>query len=185
MGEIIFWLNKRLSAAADCSIGPKAVSLCALRRLGLRVPRCFFVTTDAFREHVQNRWIETQITSLLDSLDAHAESTESVIGRIRDLIAKAPLVHDIEDGIVTAYHQLGAATVAVRSSATAEDLPGRSFAGQYETILSVVSLEDCLDAVKKCWASLWTERAFEYRRQNGIDHRQIKKNCVFVTTNPQ
>ena len=115
MGEIIFWLNKRLSAAADGSIGPKAVSLCALRRLGLRVPRCFFVTTDAFREHVQSRRIETQIRSLLDRLEERPESTPSVLDRIRDLIAKASLVHDIEDGIATAYHQLGAATVAVRS----------------------------------------------------------------------
>ena len=68
--------------------------------------------------------------------------------------------------------------MAVRSSATAEDLPGHSFAGQYETVLGVTSLEECLDAIRQCWASLWTERAFEYRSRNGIDDQQVEMAVI-------
>jgi pyruvate,water dikinase len=74
--------------------------------------------------------------------------------------------------------RLGADAVAVRSSATAEDLPGHSFAGQYETILGVTSLEACLDAIRRCWASLWTERAYEYRKRNGIEHEQVEMAVI-------
>ncbi len=66
----------------------------------------------------------------------------------------------------------------MRSSATAEDLPGHSFAGQYETILGVRSLDECIDAIRRCWALLWTERAYEYRRRNGIDHRQVEMAVI-------
>jgi len=71
------------------------------------------------------------------------------------------------------YHKLGAGFVAVRSSATAEDLPGQSFAGQYDTYLGITDVDGCLAAVRQCWASLWIERAWEYREQNGFDHRAI------------
>jgi len=80
--------------------------------------------------------------------------------------------------IAAAYHRLAASVVSVRSSATAEDLPGHSFAGQYETVLGVRSLDECLDAIKRCWASLWTERAYEYRQRNGIDHEQVEMAVI-------
>ena len=75
--------------------------------------------------------------------------------------------------IETQYHRLGATYVAVRSSATAEDLPDQSFAGQYDTYLGITDLDECLAAVKQCWASLWTERAWDYRQQNGFDQRAV------------
>jgi phosphoenolpyruvate synthase/pyruvate phosphate dikinase len=152
-------------------IGPKAASLCTLRGLGMPVPPCFFVMTAAFREHLDVNDLGPQIAARLDKMP-------DAIEEVRQLILRAPLTDALREQIAIAYCQLGAHVVAVRSSATAEDLPGHSFAGQYETILGVTSLEECLDAIKKCWASLWTERAFEYRRRNGIDHQQVEMAVI-------
>jgi len=176
--KIVLWLNKRPRQADRQSVGPKAASLCTLRRLGRKVPPCFFVTTTAFREHVTASDLGPRIESLLSGLDARSVSTPLSLEQIRRLVTRAPLGDGLREEIAAAYRQLRAHTVAVRSSATAEDLPGHSFAGQYETILNVKSLEECLDAIKRCWASLWTQRAFEYRRRNGIDHQQVEMAVI-------
>jgi phosphohistidine swiveling domain-containing protein len=175
---MILWLDQRPSASHVAQIGPKAASLCTLRRLGLRVPACFFVTTRAFREHLEAHDLPPRITTLQERLDAQPQDAPGVLEEIRRLIAEPPLTDHLHEQIAAAYNKLGATTVSVRSSATAEDLPGHSFAGQYETILGVTSREDCLDAVKRCWASLWTDRAFEYRRRNGIDHRHLEMAVI-------
>ncbi len=167
----ILWLNKRLRPGDRQAVGPKAASLCTLRGLGVKVPPGFFVTTAAFREHLDANGLRPQIALRVDK-------TLVAIEEIHRLVTGAPLTDSLREQIAAAYGRLGAGVVAVRSSATAEDLPGHSFAGQYETILSVTSLEGCLDAVKRCWASLWTERAFEYRRRNGIDHRQVEMAVI-------
>ena len=159
-------------------IGPKGASLCTLRRLGARVPPCFFVTTTAFREQWDAGNLRSQLTSLLDGLDANPDRIQRVLEQIRQLVLNARLGEDLHRQIAVAYNRLGAGIVAVRSSATAEDLPGQSFAGQYETILGVRSQEECLDAIKRCWASLWTERAYDYRRRNGMDHRQVEMAVI-------
>jgi len=168
---MILWLNKRPEQADRQLIGPKAASLCTLRRLGVKVPPCFFVTTVAFGEHLDANGLHPQIAARLDKMPAAIEE-------IRQLMARASLTDSLRERIAAAYARLGAAVVAVRSSATAEDLPGHSFAGQYETILGVESLEECLDAIKRCWASLWIERAYEYRRRNGIDHQQVEMAII-------
>jgi phosphohistidine swiveling domain-containing protein len=169
--QMILWLDRRLPVSCRALVGPKAASLCALRRLRMKVPPCFFVTTRAFREHLEANGLRPQIALL-------AASTQPTLEETRQLIAWAPLMDSLRGQITTAYERLGAATVAVRSSATAEDLPGHSFAGQYETILGVTSLDACLDAIKQCWASLWTQRAYEYRRRNGIDHQQVEMAVI-------
>ncbi len=169
--KTILWLMPRLPAPARGLVGPKAVSLCALRRLGMRVPPCFFLTTTAFREHLEANGLRPQISARLDQMPGAVEE-------IRHLIARAPLTDSLREQIAAAYRRLGASTVAVRSSATAEDLPGHSFAGQYETILGVASPDECCEAVKKCWGSLWTQRAFEYRQRNGIDHPQVEMAVI-------
>jgi phosphohistidine swiveling domain-containing protein len=165
--KTILWLDWRLPASYRVLVGPKAASLCTLRALGVKVPPCFFVTTVAFREHLEANGLAAHIA-------AKAEATEE----IRRIIAHAPLADSLREQIAAAYGRLAAPIVAVRSSATAEDLPGHSFAGQYDTVLGVTSLDECLDAVKRCWASLWTERAFEYRRRNGIDHQQVEMAVI-------
>jgi pyruvate,water dikinase len=178
VGKRIVWLNKHLAAPDGDLIGPKAVSLCTLYRLGVKVPPCFFLTIAAFQEHLETDGLRPRIASLVDTLDTHPDETYATLEQIRRMILQEPLDESLRGQIAIAYTRLGAPVVAVRSSATAEDLPGHSFAGQYETILGVRSLEECLDAVKRCWASLWTERAFEYRRRNGIDHQQVEMAVI-------
>ena len=169
--KTILWLSRRLEEADRPLVGPKAAGLCTLRRLGMKVPPCFFVTTTAFAEHLEANGLRPQIAARLDKMPEPIEET-------RHLITRASLTDSLRERIAAAYRQLGAAVVAVRSSATAEDLPGHSFAGQYETILGVASLEECFEAIKECWASLWTQRAYEYRRRNGIDHPQIEMAVI-------
>jgi phosphohistidine swiveling domain-containing protein len=175
---VILWLDRKAAATQVGRIGPKAASLCALRRLGLPVPACFFVTTRAFREHLEAHNLPPRIAALWERLDARPQDAPDVLEAVRRLITEAPLPDRLREQVAAAYVRLGAAAVAVRSSATAEDLPGHSFAGQYDTILGVKSLEECLDAIKRCWASLWTDRAFEYRRRNGIDRRQVEMAVI-------
>ena len=169
--EAIRWLSRRTPELCKSLIGPKAASLCTLRRLGMRVPACFFVTTAAFAEHLDANGLRPQIAARLDKMPVAVEE-------IRGLIAHASVTDSTREQIAAAYHRLAASVVSVRSSATAEDLPGYSFAGQYETVLGVRSLDECLDAIKRCWASLWTERAYEYRQRNGIDHEQIEMAVI-------
>ncbi|MCL5281431.1 MAG: PEP-utilizing enzyme [Planctomycetes bacterium] len=167
----VLWPDVRSRSVPRELIGPKAASLWTLRWLGLKVPPCFFVTTTAFRTHLNTNGLRPQIAARLGR-------TPEAIEEIRRLIAEPPLMGPLREQIAAAYDRLGAAVVAVRSSATAEDLPGHSFAGQYETILGVKSLEECLKAIRKCWASLWTKRASEYRRRNGIDHQQVEMAVI-------
>jgi pyruvate,water dikinase len=175
----VLWLDKKALASADGGrVGPKAAGLCTLARLGMRVPPCFFLTTAAFREHLKTNDLNAAIASCLDGLLKQLDAGPTVLERIREKITSAPLSPGVTEQVGIAYEKLDATTVSVRSSATAEDLPGHSFAGQYETVLNVTSLEDCLDAIKRCWASLWTERAYEYRRRNGIDHGQVEMAVI-------
>ncbi|MGE5295429.1 MAG: PEP/pyruvate-binding domain-containing protein, partial [Solirubrobacterales bacterium] len=174
----ILWLNRKLRASDRDRIGPKAAGLCVLRGLGMRVPSCFFLTTTAFREHLETDGLQSRIASLIETCDAESDRMIPSLEQIRQLIAQKPLPESLREAIASAYVRLRSDIVAVRSSATAEDLPGYSFAGQYETILGVRSLDECFDAIKRCWASLWTERAYEYRRRNGIDHRQVEMAVI-------
>lgn len=173
--ETIVWLGRRSSQRYGTIIGPKAASLCRLYELGARIPPCFFVTTDAFRSHLRSGDLRSQIAA---DLGAKSEGVRATLQQIRKLIVGTPLADHVREQVVMAYQRLGVGSVAVRSSATAEDLPGHSFAGQYETILGVTSLDGCLDAIKRCWASLWTERAYEYRERNGIEHEQVEMAVI-------
>jgi phosphohistidine swiveling domain-containing protein len=168
---IILWLNSRPSLSERNLIGPKAASLCTLHKLGLKVPPGFVLTTTAFRAYLDANDLSPRIVACL-------EQTPVAMEEIRRIVTDASLPSSLREQIAAAYDRLGATVVAVRSSATAEDLPGHSFAGQYETILGVKSLEECLNAIKRCWASLWTERAHEYRRRNGIDHQQVRMAII-------
>jgi rifampicin phosphotransferase len=146
---------KTLDAQALPRVGGKAANLGELITAGFPVPPGFVVTTAAYR-HVA------------DTLDL------SDPGRARQALAGAELPAAVAKAVLAAYPALGAdAPVAVRSSATAEDLPWASFAGQQDTYLNVVGADAVLDAVRRCWASLWTERAVSYRETQGIDHQAV------------
>ncbi|HSI26429.1 MAG TPA: PEP/pyruvate-binding domain-containing protein, partial [Aeromicrobium sp.] len=146
-----------LDGAGIDVVGGKAANLGALIRAGFPVPPGFCVTTDAYR-----RVADPELLATLEPT------------RARDALLATEIPDDLGAEIREAYERLGEnVPVAVRSSATAEDLPFASFAGQQDTFLNVIGSDEVVDAVRRCWASLWTDRAVSYRESNGIDHRSV------------
>ena len=157
-------------------VGGKGAHLGALSRLdGIRVPAGFCVTTDAFRRIMAEA---PSIDERLDQLSRlnpdDREAIRTLSAQIRRIVEGIAIPGDLAAAITRALPRLGEqAAYAVRSSATAEDLPTASFAGQQDTYLNVVGPAEILRHVSRCWASLFTERAVTYRLRNGIDHRTV------------
>jgi pyruvate,water dikinase len=147
----------------------------ALAPLGIAVPDGFAITADAYRQFLRDAGLDREIGRIMDGLDTRDVADLRARGsRVRQAILSAELPEALEGAIVRAYEQLGAAAghpvdVAVRSSATAEDLPDASFAGQQETYLNVQGPAAVLHMVKRCFASLFTDRAISYRADKGFD----------------
>lgn len=162
-------------------VGGKGAHLGGLSRIdGIRVPAGFCVTTDAFRRIMAEA---PSIGDLLDHLSRlnpdDRESVRTLSAQIRRTIEGISIPDDLAAAITRALDRLGEeAAYAVRSSATAEDLPTASFAGQQDTYLNVVGPTAILQHVSRCWASLFTERAVTYRQRNGIDHRTVHMAVV-------
>ena len=164
-------------------VGGKNASLGEMRRaltpLGIRTPDGFATTADAYREFLCAARLEPVIEDALGHLDvANIDRLQAAGSRVRSVILAAGLPAPLVQGVTEAYRRLEAqyganCDVAVRSSATAEDLPEASFAGQQETFLNVHGVAMLLDAVKRCYASLFTDRAIVYRAHRGFDHRQV------------
>jgi rifampicin phosphotransferase len=155
-------------------VGGKAANLGELIRAGLPVPPGVCVTTEAYRQVAAFATINVDVLE-----DAAPEDLKQCARQAREALMSAPTPPAIARAISQAYTRLGKdVPVAVRSSATAEDLPHASFAGQQDTYLHVVGVDAVLDAVRRCWASLWTERAVVYRTTNGIDHRTVQLAVV-------
>ncbi|RLK25245.1 pyruvate,water dikinase [Micromonospora sp. M71_S20] len=162
-------------------VGGKGAHLGALSRIGgIRVPAGFCVTTDAFRRIMAETPSIDERLDQLSRLDPDdRESIRTVSAQIRRSIEATLLPDEVAAAIIRAVSQLGErAACAVRSSATAEDLPTASFAGQQDTYLNVMGPAAILQHVSRCWASLFTERAVTYRRRNGIDHRTVHMAVV-------
>jgi rifampicin phosphotransferase len=162
-------------------VGGKGAHLGELSRIeGIRVPAGFCVTTDAFRRIMTTApWIDDPLDRLscLDPDDRQAIGTLSA--EIRRTLEGTVIPDDLAAAITRSVTRLGGqAAYAVRSSATAEDLPTASFAGQQDTYLNVVGLAAILQHVSRCWASLFTERAVTYRLRNGFDHRKVHMAVV-------
>jgi rifampicin phosphotransferase len=162
-------------------VGGKAAHLGELSRIeGIRVPGGFCVTTDAFRRVMTTvPWIGEQLDRLsrLDPDDRQAIRTLSA--EIRGTLEGIAIPDDLAAAIIRSVTRLGGQVAcAVRSSATAEDLPTASFAGQQDTYLNVVGPAAILQHVSRCWASLFTERAVTYRLRNGFDHRKVQMAVV-------
>jgi len=152
-------------------VGGKGASLARLAAAGLPVPAGFHVTTLAYHRFVSENHLAESILPAAAQVRADDPATlDGASAQIRSLIEQGTIPDDIAGPIRRSYGELGAADppVAVRSSATAEDLPGLSFAGQQDTYLNVHGGERVLEAVKRCWASLWTARALGYRARAGI-----------------
>jgi rifampicin phosphotransferase len=172
--EYILTLSDPLATLEN--VGGKGMSLAKLIRAGLPVPDGFHVTTEAYRQFVTANDLQPKIIAALRMADmAIPASLETASHSIYELFEHAHIPAEVSDAIVDAYQALEDhhAVVAVRSSATAEDLPEASFAGQQETFLNIHGIDEVLDAVKDCWASLWTARAIAYRIRNKIDQNTV------------
>ncbi len=153
-------------------VGGKGASLAKLANAGMPVPDGFHVTTAAYRQFVAENDLQPLILAALRDIDVtQPAALETASRTIRELFERAEIPAAIADSIAQAYAELVGhdPCVAVRSSATAEDLPEASFAGQQDTYLNIRGAEAVLDAIRRCWASLWTARAIGYRARQGID----------------
>jgi pyruvate,water dikinase len=180
--EFIRWFSE-LGIADVPAVGGKNASLgemfSALGNRGLRVPNGFAVTAAAYKATLDRAGAWDGLRAALDGLDpADVQDLARRAARARAIVNAAPLPPKLEDGIRQAWRRLRdeygeGLTVAVRSSATAEDLPNASFAGQHESYLNIDGEAALLDSVRRCFASLFTDRAIVYRIENGFDHFKV------------
>ncbi len=179
VSPIVCWFEDCNKDSVDL-VGGKCSSLGELINAGIRVPPGFAVTTEGYLRFMSEGGMSKQIFKTLEGLD-HEDlpALEAASTEIRDLIENLPFSEDFEDDVAEYYRQLSticcvpAVPVAVRSSATAEDLPDASFAGQQDTFLWVRGIDDVLTHVKKCFSSLFTARAIAYRIQMNFPHDQV------------
>lgn len=182
MTQYIQWF-KDLGMGDVAAVGGKNASLgemiANLSNVGISVPDGFATTADAFREFLHANGLDSRINSALDSLDVDDVAALGKTGaEIRQWIMSEPLPEGLIDALTDGYATIsraagGDVSVAVRSSATAEDLPEASFAGQQETFLNVRSLEDVLARVREVFASLYNDRAISYRVHQGFTHADV------------
>ncbi len=184
-------------------VGGKGANLGELTNGGIRVPPGFCVTAEAYSDFVKERNLDKQILEEIKQLDMENNAQlQSASALIRELILQTDILKAIEEEIREAFAtfqsslQVDDLFVAVRSSATAEDLPEASFAGQQDTYLEIKGISEVIRHVKKCWASLWTARAIYYREKQHFDHFDVslcavvqkmvnsKKAGVLFTSNP-
>ncbi|MFC5451759.1 phosphoenolpyruvate synthase [Paenibacillus aestuarii] len=162
-------------------IGGKGAHLAELSKIqGIPVPEGFCVTTAGYQQAIEQNEAYPALLEQLTALKTEDREQISAISRkIRQIIMEANIPADVMKAITDYHSRLGEEhAYAVRSSATAEDLPHASFAGQQDTYLNIIGKEAILEHISKCWASLFTERAVIYRMQNGFDHRQVYLSVV-------
>ena len=180
--QYIRWFEDLGSADVNL-VGGKNASLGemvrVLKREGISVPDGFAITAEAYREYVAANTIEEALKEYIDALKSSRASLHETGRAIRQLYIDGEFPRPIAEAIAASYRDLSRragrdnVAVAVRSSATAEDLPEASFAGQQETFLNVRGERDLLDACRRCFASLFTDRAISYRETKGFDHLQV------------
>ena len=150
-----------------------------LTHKGVNVPNGFAITAEAYRHLLKEAGVEGAIREVLDGLDTHNIADLKRRGKkVREIILNSPFPKDLEEAIIEAYRKMEAeygpnVDVAVRSSATAEDLPDASFAGQQDTYLNIRGSDSLLDACHRCFASLFTDRAISYRTDKGFGHFDV------------
>ena len=162
-------------------VGGKAANLGELSNAKFPVPPGFCVTTNAYALVAADAGMQSVLDTYAARANGDAKRLTEMAQAARDCILAATIPTDIADAIAGAYGVLGSGAplpVAVRSSATAEDLPFASFAGQQDTYLNMVGVEAVLDAVRRCFASLWTNRAVSYRESLGLDQSSVKLAVV-------
>ena len=216
--KIITWFSE-LSNKDVAIAGGKGASLAEMYNIRLPIPSGFVVTAQAYKYFLEETRLQDKINQKLTGLNVEdTVKLQNVANEIQELILKTPMPELIRTETINAYDSLNVNTmiynsisknalsiiktgrdlpfVAVRSSATAEDLPEASFAGQQATFVNVKGNEKVVDALQKCWASLYTARAIYYRVQNNFDHSKVliavivqkmvdsEKAGVMFTVNP-
>ncbi len=176
---IVLWFQQ-CNKTSVATVGGKCASLGELIGAGIRVPPGFAVTTHGYQRFMAEAGLTEAVPAMLDGVDAHDhERLERISAEVRESIERVPFSTLIEDEICEHYRKLSmlccvpAVPVAVRSSATAEDMPDASFAGQQDTYLWIRGADDLLVHVRRCFASLFTARAIAYRLRMNYDHRQV------------
>ena len=179
--ELVLWFDDVRKEDIPV-VGGKNASLGEMINAGLPVPPGFAVTAYSYEKYLQEKRIAEQIYQIIKETITNPNDPkqyDTASKKIRELIEKTPMPKLIETAIRTAYKELNQRLelkdvfVAVRSSATAEDLPDASFAGQQETYLNVKGANDLIDKVRKCWSSLFTPRAIFYRNEKGFPHDKV------------
>ena len=179
--QLVLWFNDVRNTDVIL-VGGKNASLGEMINAGLPVPPGFAVTAYSYEKYIQEKNIAEQIYKIIKETVTNLNDPKQydvASKKIRELIEKTPMPKEIETAIRAAYKELNKRLglkdtfVAVRSSATAEDLPDASFAGQQETYLNVKGADDLIDKVVKCWSSLFTPRAIFYRNEKGFPHEKV------------
>ena len=179
--ELVSWFET-LRVTDIPSVGGKNASLGEMINAGLPVPPGFAVTAYSYEKFINETLLVEKIYKVIDEVITDKDDPklyDVASKKIRELIEKTPIPKDIEVAIKAAYKEMNKKLnmketfVAVRSSATAEDLPDASFAGQQETFLNIRGTEDLMDKVRKCWSSLFTPRAIFYRNEKGFAHEKV------------
>jgi len=173
MPRTVVWFNE--VTKKDISFaGGKGANLGELTNANIPVPPGFIVTSGAYFDFIEKSGLAEKIRDLLQPLDVgDSKQLQQVAGQIRDVILGASMPAESVKEIKKAYQEMGRGLVAVRSSATAEDLPEASFAGQQRTFLNIQGEQELLEAVQECWASLFAPRAIFYRQEQGFDHMEV------------
>lgn len=169
----VVWLDDVRADDLDL-VGGKGASLGELTGAGLPVPPGFVVTASTYRAFIEDAGIDDELFSAVEVDHEDSAALKEAHEAAHELIMGTPIPDDVREEILDAYRSIGEgdAFVAVRSSATAEDLPDASFAGQQETFLNVTE-DELLERVKECWASLFSERAIYYRNRKGFPHDKV------------
>ena len=155
-------------------VGGKGANLGEMTKAGIPVPQGFIVTAHAYFSFIEKTGIHDEIVNTLEPLDVQdSKQLQTLAAKVQDIIKGAEIPPEIIEQIERAYVKMGRGLVAVRSSATAEDLPEASFAGQQATFLNVMGDKNVVNAVRECWASLFEARAIFYRQEQGFDHLKV------------
>ncbi len=171
--KTIVWFNEVTKNDVPL-VGGKGANLGEMTNANIPVPPGFIVTSDAYFDFIEQTKLGDKISEMLEPLDVNdSEQLQHVAAQVRQLISDAAMPPEIASDIEQAYIKMGEGLVAVRSSATAEDLPEASFAGQQRTFLNIQGKKEVVSAVQECWASLFEARAVFYRKHQGFDHFKV------------
>jgi pyruvate,water dikinase len=171
--KVVVWFNEVTKKDIPV-VGGKGANLGEMTNAGIPVPPGFIVTAAAYYDFIEKAGLYDKIKSLLDPIDIRdSKQLQETAAKVQELITNASMPAETAKAIQEAYVKMGKGLVAVRSSATAEDLPEASFAGQQATFLNIEGEKDVVVAVQGCWASLFGARAIFYRQEQGFEHFKV------------